>query len=57
MATNNSRGNGRRGGWGYIGRITNAGAQHVEAPIDPGNKKGKEIVITGQDLRTGTGRK
>ena len=53
----NNRGRGQRSEWGYIGRISNAGSQRVEAPIDPGNKKGKEIVKTGRDLRDGTGRK
>lgn len=47
-----SKDNGRKG-FGYIGRITNAGAQRVEAPVNPGNKKGKAVIKTGNDLRTG----
>ncbi len=42
----------RRGGFGYIGRISNSGAQRVEAPIRPDSKKGTATVKTGGDLRT-----
>ena len=47
---NRGRDYGRRNGRGYIGRISNDGAQRVEAPIDPNGKR-------GNDLRTGNGRK
>ena len=49
--------NSRNRGRDYIGRISNDGAQRVEAPIDPNGKRGKEIVKRGNDLRTGNGRK
>lgn len=52
---NMGRDNGRRNGRGYIGRISNTGAQRVEAPIDPNGKRGKEIIKRGNDLRTGNG--
>lgn len=45
-----------RGGYGYTGRITNSGAQRVEAPITPNGKKGTAQIKTGNDLRTGNGR-
>ncbi len=54
---NRGRDYGSRNGHGYIGRISNDGAQRVEAPIDPNGKRGKEIVKRGNDLRTGNGRK
>ena len=38
--------------FGYIGRISNSGAQRVEAPIRPDSKKGTATVKTGGDLRT-----
>lgn len=41
----------RNGKPGYIGRITNAGAQRVEAPIPQANNGGKTNVKTGDDLR------
>lgn len=37
-------------------RISNTGAQRVEAPIDPNGKRGKEIIKRGNDLRTGNGK-
>lgn len=38
---------------GYTGKISNAGAQIVQAPIKPsGGKKGGKVK-TGNDLRTG----
>ena len=40
----------------YIGRISNSGAQRVEAPITPNGKKGTAQIKTGNDLRTGNGR-
>ena len=54
---NRGRDYGSRNGRGYIGRISNDGAQRVEAPIDPNGKRGKEIVKRGNDLRTDNGRK
>lgn len=42
----------RRSGFGYIGRISNAGAQRVVAPINNNGKKGTTTVKTGGDLRT-----
>lgn len=36
---------------GYIGRITNAGAQRVEAPIPQKDNGGKVNVRVGDDLR------
>ncbi len=55
---NNSknRDTGKSGGRGYIGRISNNGAQRVEAPISTNSKRGNEVVKTGKDLRTGNGR-
>lgn len=38
---------------GYIGRISNAGAQRVQAPITPKQSKAKNTVVRGGDLRTG----
>lgn len=38
---------------GYIGKITNAGAQKVQAPISNSGKKGNATVKKGEDLRTG----
>ena len=38
---------------GYIGKITNAGAQVVKAPVAQNSKKGNATVKQGNDLRTG----
>ncbi len=46
----------KRGGFGYIGRISNSGAQRIEAPITPNGKKGTAQIKTGNDLRTGNGK-
>lgn len=37
----------------YTGRISNSGAQKVQAPVAPGGKKGNSTVKTGNDLRQG----
>ena len=43
---------GKRGGFGYVGRIKNSGAQVEQAPIPtPVAKQG--TVKTGNDLRSG----
>lgn len=42
----------KKEGKGYAGRIKNSGAQFVEAPFKT-EKKGKNIVHKGNDLRTG----
>lgn len=44
--------NGKREGFGYVGRIKNAGAQVVQAPIQTTVQK-KGTVRTGSDLRSG----
>ena len=36
----------------YIGRISNTGSQHVQAPF-PTSSKGSPSVKSGGDLRTG----
>ena len=36
---------------GYIGKISNAGAQLVEAPVKPKAQTGKSVKKTGDDLR------
>ena len=41
---------------GYIGRISNSGAQVVQAPNAKQGKKGTGKVKTGTDLRTGRGK-
>lgn len=38
---------------GYIGKISNTGAQKVQAPVSTGSKKGNGTVKTGTDLRGG----
>lgn len=38
---------------GYIGRISNGGAQTVQAPHQVKGKKGKSTVTRGNDLRAG----
>lgn len=38
---------------GYAGKIKNSGTQVVKAPYGGGEKKGKSVVKTGNDLRTG----
>jgi len=38
---------------GYTGKVTNAGAQKIDAPVAAQGKKGKTTVVTGRDLRTG----
>ena len=43
---------GRKRGFGYIGHISNSGAQRVVAPIASDGKKGTSTVKTGNDLRT-----
>ena len=43
---------GKRGGFGYVGRIKNSGAQVVQAPIQTTVSK-KGTVKTGYDLRIG----
>ena len=47
---NRGRDYGSRNGRGYIGRISNDGAQRVEAPIDPNGKRGKEIGCTARKI-------
>ena len=42
---------------GYIGRISNGGAQVVKAPAQDKGKKGTSSVIRGNDLRNGRGGK
>ena len=42
-----------KGNCGYIGKISNTGAQKVEAPIKPDAKKGTSKVTKGTDLRSG----
>ena len=37
---------------GYVGKISNAGVQVVEAPVKPKAKKGKTVVKKGDDLRS-----
>lgn len=37
---------------GYVGKISNAGTQVVEAPVQPKGKKGKTVVKKGGDLRS-----
>lgn len=37
----------------YIGKVTNAGNQHVEAPIKQSEAKKGAKVTTGKDLRSG----
>ena len=44
---------GKRGGFGYVGRIKNTGTQVVEAPVQTSVAK-KGTVKTGSDLRTGS---
>ena len=46
----------KRGGFSYIGRISNSGAQRVQAPIATNGKKGTTHIKTGNDLRTGNGK-
>ena len=41
---------GKRGGFGYVGRIKNSGPQVVQAPIQTTVSK-KGTVKTGNDLR------
>jgi len=36
---------------GYIGKISNSGAQKVEAPVKPKTNTGKSTVKSGDDLR------
>ena len=43
---------GKRGGFGYVGRIKNSGTQVVQAPIQTTVSK-KRTVKTGNDLRSG----
>ena len=43
---------GKRGGFGYVGRIKNSGPQVVQAPIQTTVQK-KGAVRTGNDLRSG----
>ena len=38
---------------GYIGKISNAGAQFVKAPVKPAGSGGKTVKHTGDDLRAG----
>lgn len=40
-------------GHGYIGAISNSGAQVVKAPLAQNGGKGKSVVHKGNDLRTG----
>lgn len=40
----------------YAGSIKNQGSQVVEAPFSTGEKKGKTVVKTGNDLRNGSGK-
>ena len=42
---------------GYAGRISNGGAQVVQAPAQKKGKKGQASVIRGSDLRSGKGGK
>lgn len=42
---------------GYAGRIKNTGTQVVKAPFSQGGKRGKSVIKTGDDLRTGKGGK
>lgn len=42
---------------GYIGRVSNGGAQIVKAPAQDKGKKGNSRVIRGSDLRNGKGGK
>ncbi len=42
---------------GYAGKIKNTGTQVVKAPFNQGGKRGKSVVKTGNDLRTGKGGK
>ena len=44
--------NGKREGFGYVGRIKNTGTQVVQAPIQTTVQK-KGTVRTGSDLRSG----
>lgn len=37
----------------YIGKITSAGTQKVEAPVKASPKKGKSATKKGSDLRGG----
>ncbi len=37
---------------GYAGKISNTGAQKVQAPHTPNTTKGKSDVKRGDDLRT-----
>ena len=46
----------KRGGFSDGGRITNSGAQRVQAPIATNGKKGTAQIKTGNDLRTGNGK-
>ena len=41
---------------GYIGKIKNTGTQIVKGPYSGGQKKGKNVVKTGNDLRNGKGK-
>lgn len=41
---------------GYIGRISNSGAQVVTAPAAKQGKKGTGKTIKGTDLRAGKGK-
>lgn len=43
---------GKRGGFGYVGRIKNSGPQVVQAPIQTTVQK-KGTVRMGNDLRSG----
>ena len=43
---------GKRGGFGYVGRIKNSGTQVVQAPIQTTVSK-KGTVKQGNDLRSG----
>lgn len=43
-------------GNGYVGKIGHSGVQKVTAPNAGETKKGKNIVKTGNDLRTGKGK-
>ena len=38
---------------GYAGKISNSGAQKVTAPLQTNANKGKAVVKTGTDLRSG----
>lgn len=37
---------------GYAGKVGNGGLTHVKAPF-PAGKGGKNVTVTGGDLRTG----